>query len=86
MGRLTYFVVQPYVPIAGTGLLGSADPVQVPDAAAARRMVQALPKGAVGAVAFSRSGDTDEGEWDDAVIIASNGRIPENDPEAELPW
>ena len=86
MAEVTYFVVQPFVQIPDTDLVGLGQAVQAPNSHAARRTVAQLPNGMVGAVAFSRTGDPEEGEWADAEIIAQNGAVPEEFLSSGLPW
>lgn len=81
MARTTYYVALPFVR-SGKGRLipGEASPAQ--DEGHAKRMAAAMGSRLdryAGAVAFSRTGDPDFGDWDDAKIIASFGEV-----EAEL--
>jgi len=76
MARETIYVVQSYKAGKGKGL--KAD-VAVPckSADAARRAAERLAQTRLGVVAFSTSGDSDLGEYDDApTIIFKAGRVP----------
>ena len=69
MARVTYHVALPFVQ-SGRGRVVPGDAVPANDAAHAKRLAEALASRKdrfVGAVAFSRSGDPDFGDWDDAV-------------------
>jgi hypothetical protein len=46
---------------------------------AAVRMAEDLARTRPGVYAFSRSGDSEMGEFDDPVILASHGEIPASD-------
>jgi hypothetical protein len=56
--------------------------VEAPASAAAVWLPRAIAGGKTGAVAFSRTGDPDLGEYYDAVILARFGETP---PEIEPP-
>ena len=63
-----------------SGELVALDPVesQTPNAAIARAKLLAETK--VGAVAFSRTGDPNLGEFEDAVVLFSAGDVPDEIP------
>lgn len=74
MSKITYFVVQPFE-VSKRGRAVPATPIQAQSAAQAMRMAERLAaKG--GAVAFSRTGDPETGDFDDAVVLASIGEVP----------
>jgi hypothetical protein len=81
MGSMTYYVVQPVLQAKKGGRVVPGEPVQAPSAAAAAAKVRSVEagriKGAVGAVAFSRTGDPTTGEWSDMVLIAKAGVVPQ---------
>lgn len=60
--------------------LAPGEAAECPSGAAAIRRAKALAsdKANAGAVAFSRSGDPNLGEFDDAVILKSFGEVPED--------
>ncbi len=68
-----YFVVQPYERNED-GFVFPMEPILARDAAHARRIAQGL--NCAGAVAFSRAGDPDLGEYDDAEILLQIGTFP----------
>lgn len=75
MSLTTYYVVQPFE-LDNKGHLVPKPAQQVPDKGIAIRRAERLAaKG--GAVAFSRSGDLSTGDFDDAVILAQFGLVPE---------
>lgn len=78
MSKVTYHVAMPFVPSV-RGRLREGDAQQATSPSHARRMAEAMAKRAGprgGAVAFSRSGDPDLGEWADAVVLATYGEVP----------
>ena len=78
MAHVTYFVAMPFVRDEDGDLVaGEAQERQSAGAAesAARRMAET----AVGAVAFSRTGDPATGEFDDAVVLLKFGKVPSLD-------
>lgn len=81
MAKSTYYVVQRFR-IGKRGMFERADAVEVRSADQAIRMAQKHPKGIVGAIAFSRTGDLELGEWGDAVILCESGALPDITQEA----
>lgn len=79
MNFKSYFVVQPYD--FRNGRLVPLEPIQVRDGDQAKRLARTL--NCAGAIAFSRTGDPDLGEWEDAVILLTVGQIPEEPDEQE---
>lgn len=72
--RKTYYVVQPFES-APQGRSRVLPPFEVAnERMALRRAEAAASKG--GAIAFSRSGDPEFGEFEDAVILGRFGEIP----------
>jgi hypothetical protein len=80
---MTYYVALPFVAVEGE--LAPGDAIECPNGAAAVRRAQALAANAAnaGAVAFSRSGNADLGEFEDAVILKTFGEVPEGFRAAE---
>lgn len=81
MSKQTYFVALPF--IAGKrGRLAEGEPVMAASASQAIRAAERLLDRHAGAVAFSRTGDPDTGDWEDAVILAEAGQVPKAGEEA----
>jgi hypothetical protein len=74
MTKKTYYVVQPFES-AAKGRSKVLQPFEVPNERAALIRAEGWAKKG-GAIAFSRSGDPECGEFDDAVIIGRFGEIP----------
>ena len=75
MAEITYFVV---VPFQGTenGLVAEQG-IQCPSERSAIAQARgAVSKGAIGAIAFKRSGDP-KGEYGEAVLICKEGDLPD---------
>lgn len=76
MAKVTYYVVLPFLRNED-GDLAPGEAMEVPSAASARsRAAAALGKYA-GAVAFSRTGDPQLGDFDDAVVLGRFGETPD---------
>ena len=75
MARLTYYVVLPFFRTSDGEVLAD-EPIDVSDADRARRQAERVARSKGGAIAFSRTGDPVTGEFDDAVILASFGEVP----------
>jgi hypothetical protein len=77
-----YYVAVPFTTIEDGLAPGQA--VECPDAASAVRRAQAMScdKLNAGAVAFSRSGDPNLVEFDDAVILKTFGQVPDDFAES----
>jgi hypothetical protein len=75
---VVYFVALPFIHVDGGLVPGEA--VECPHGAAAIRRAQAMAsdKANAGAVAFSRSGDPNLGEFDNAVILKVFGEVPDD--------
>lgn len=75
MSKFTYFVVQPFF-IGMRSKLVPGDALEARNMVEARRICENLAaKG--GALAFSRTGDPDTGDFDDAVVLFVYGQVPE---------
>jgi hypothetical protein len=76
---MIYYVALLFTPVEGGGL-SPGQAVECPHAAAAIRRAAAMSRdGAnVGAIAFSRSGSLDVGEFEDAVILKTFGEVPDD--------
>lgn len=77
MARVTYFVVLPFV-ASQDGEILAEDALEAQSADAARRKAERLADSKAGVVAFSRSGDPDLGDFDDAIVLAKHGRLPDD--------
>ena len=75
LGRATYYAVASFRNTED----GPApdEPRELPNAAAARAVAAELKATKAGVIAFSRSGDPSTGEFDDAVILAQHGNLPD---------
>lgn len=74
--RVTYFVVLPFTR-GNKGHMVADQPLELPTAEAAVRRARRIAEAGGAGLAFSRSGDPASGEWDDAVILAECGAVPE---------
>ncbi|BAQ44001.1 hypothetical protein Maq22A_c02685 [Methylobacterium aquaticum] len=75
--RRTYYVVQSF---SGMPQRPTADePREAISREAAASLAARLAPSKLAVVAFSRTGNFQTGEFDDAVVIANYGRIPEDD-------
>jgi hypothetical protein len=72
---ITYYVVQSFQ-ASKRGVLVADQPVLVKSAEEASAKARRLSEVRAGVVAFSRTGDATTGEYEDAVVIASYGRMP----------
>jgi hypothetical protein len=76
---MIYYVALPFTPEEGGGL-APGPAIECPSAPAAIRRAEAIARhdANAGAVAFSRSGDPNLGEFEDAVILKTFGEVPED--------
>jgi hypothetical protein len=72
---VTYFVVQAYQR-GKKGMLIADQPKNARDLSHCEMMAERLSRTSASVVAFSRTGDPESGEWDDAVILARFGEVP----------
>jgi hypothetical protein len=75
MTPITYHVVLPIMRTED-GELVAEDGLEAPSPSAAISRARALSTAKAGAVAFSRSGDPDTGEYGEVVILARFGETP----------
>ena len=75
---LIHYVALPFTPVDGGLAPGQA--VECPHADAAIRRAHAMSRDPVnvGAVAFSRRGDAELGEFEDAVVLKTFGQVPDD--------
>lgn len=76
---VTYYAVLPFVKDE-EGNLRAADAVECQTSAAALARAQAFSVTSAGAVAFLRTGNSETGDWADAVVLSRIGETPA-DPE-----
>lgn len=72
--RVTYFVALPF-DFGEDGDLYAGEAEECPMPGAAERKARRLALTHAGAVAFSRTGDPAEGEFEDAVVLSSVGEV-----------
>jgi hypothetical protein len=77
MMAINYFVALPFV-LADDGTIIAGGPIECASAGTAilRAEVLSRMEGNVGAVAFSRTGDSDIGIFEDAVVLRKFGEVP----------
>ena len=75
MPNVTYYAVLPFVRDED-GNLCPDEAVECQSSAGAAARARALSVVKAGAVAFSRTGDPDVGEWADAVVLTRVGDTP----------
>jgi hypothetical protein len=75
---MIYYVALPFVHVEGG--LAPGEAVECPYEAAAIRRAEAMTRNEAiaGAVAFSRCGDPNVGEFEDAVILKAFGEVPDD--------
>lgn len=77
MAEVTYFVVVPFQETE-SGIVAEQG-IQCPSERAAIAQARgAVAKGAIGAIAFKRSGDPNIGEYGEAVLICKEGDLPDS--------
>ena len=76
---MIYYVALPFRLLDGGGLAPGIA-IECPNAGVAIRRAEAMSRQELnaGAVAFSRQGDPDVGEFNDAVILKTFGQAPED--------
>ena len=75
MSTFTFHVALPFVR-DDEGHLCPDQPIECPSPAAGVSRARAAAANRAGAIAFSRTGDPDVGEYADAVILARIGDVP----------
>jgi hypothetical protein len=75
---MIYYVALPFMP-AEEGGLAPGQAVECPNGGAAIRRAETMSrdKTNAGAVAFSRKGDPNLGEFEDAVVLKAFGDVPD---------
>jgi hypothetical protein len=76
---MIYYVAMPFTPADGGGL-SPGQAVECPSEGAAIRRAEAMSRqeNNAGAVAFSRRGDPNIGDFEDAVILKAYGEVPDD--------
>lgn len=78
VAQQTYFVVVTFREVKGSGgKLTAEDPREARNREHALNLVERYKPLRPGVIAFYRTCDPASGEWEDAVIIARHGRVPE---------
>jgi hypothetical protein len=75
--RVTYYVAIQFVR-RPDGSLVAQRPVECADPDAAIACAKTMTRKEAGAIAFSRTGDPDRGEFDPAVVLARFGEVPDD--------
>ena len=75
MASVTYYAVLPFVRNED-GELCPDEAIECHSSISAAAHARTMAAGRAGAVAFSRTGDPDVGDYADAVIIATVGEVP----------
>lgn len=76
MSKMTYYVVLPFE-TSKRGRVTAGQAQQAQTGHQAIRMAERLAVQKGGAVAFSRAGDPDAGDFDEAVILGKFGDVPD---------
>jgi hypothetical protein len=77
MVDISYYVALPFAQDDdGSIIAGTAEEFQSASTAVRRAETLSRSSGAVGAVAFTRSGDPMTGDFKDAVVLKSFGNVP----------
>ena len=75
MPAITYYIALPFIRTEdGSLVAGEAQDRQ--SASAAIAAAASMARASAGAVAFSRTGDPQVGDFDDAVVLRSFGKVP----------
>lgn len=82
MSMQTYFVVQPFQE-TNRGAIVALPALSARDADHALRLIAQQKRVAAGVVAFSRRGDPDTGDYEEAVVLSLWGKVPDDDDMAE---
>ena len=79
MADITYYVALPFLQDdAGSPVAGAAEECQSPSGAIRRAELLSRSPGAVGALAFCRTGDPIAGEFGDAQLLRKFGNVPDD--------
>jgi hypothetical protein len=75
---MTYYVALPFQPVEGGLAPGLAVECPHEYGAIRRALAMSCDKANAGAVAFSRRGDPNVGEFEEAVILKTFGEVPDD--------
>jgi hypothetical protein len=75
--RITYFAVLPFTRTQDGDFLAEAA-IEARSADQARAIASRMGGTERGAVAFSKTGDPQFGEWEDAIILGRYGDVPDD--------
>lgn len=75
---ITYFVAVPFVSTEDGIAAGQAQEMPTESAAIRRAEAMSRDQANIGALAFKRSGDPSIGNFADAIVLRSFGKVPEN--------
>ncbi len=85
MASVTYYVAPPFIRTEYGGFVaGEAQERQTPNAAMSLALT--ISETSAGAVAFSRTGDPDVGDFADAVMLATFGEVPRSEDLLSGGW
>lgn len=76
MANVTFFVMIPFKKMRG-GIVPQAGVQCTSERSAISQAQSAISKGAVGAIAFKRSGDPGLGEYGEAMLLCQAGELPD---------
>ena len=82
MPKITYYVVIAFNRDEQGELVGES-PIELPNAPMAISRAKSFAATRVGAIAFSRTGDVELGEFADAVVLFKAGDVPDDAMNAE---
>ena len=77
MANITYYVVLPFTRTDESDLV-PAEPIEAQSSSSARSRAAAAIGKFAGAVAFSRTGDPQLGDFADAVVLGKYGETPDD--------
>ena len=77
MANVTFFVMIPFKKVMGA-IAAQAGVQCQSERSAMSQARNAVAKGAVGAIAFKRSGDPGLGEYGEAILICKEGDLPDS--------
>ena len=76
MARDTYYVVLTFT--EGEDGVIADEPREARSAEAAQRAAESFKSTKAGVIAFSRAGDFELGEFEDAVVLVQHGKLPDD--------
>lgn len=79
MADVTYYVALPFLQsVTGEPVTGEPIECRNPNVAIRRAEVLSRQPGVIGAIAFSRNGDPNLGEFSDAIVLRKFGEVPDD--------